>query len=95
MLGIVVGGLTGFSTLAEGYLRLDPSGCGAPSDEFLAQDITKQDRAFLRAAVPSIQAHRQANKNDYKFDEDLAERTSAMRRPGESELDYYERRYQE
>jgi len=90
-----MGGLTGFSSLAEGYLRLDPSGRGAPSDEFLAQDITAQDHAFLRAAVPSIQAHRQANKNDYKFDEDLAERMSAMRRPGESELDYYERRYQE
>ena len=33
---------------------------------------------------------------DYsRLDEDMAERMSAMRRPGESELDYYERRYQE
>ena len=30
-----------------------------------------------------------------RLDEDMAERLSAMRRPGESELDYYERRYQE
>ena len=89
-----MGGLTGFSSLAEGYMRLDPSGRGAPPEEFLAQDITAQDHAFLRAAVPSIQAHRQANK-DNKLDQDMAERMSAMRRPGESELDFYERRYQE
>ncbi|CAF1022006.1 unnamed protein product [Adineta steineri] len=42
-----MGGLTGFSSLAEGYLRLDPS----------------------------------------------TEAQSQLRRPGESELDYYERRY--
>lgn len=90
-----MGGLTGYSSLAEGYMRLDPSGQGAPSEEFLAQEITAQDHAFLRAAVPSIQAHRQAKKVTDKLDEDMAERMSAMRRPGESELDYYERRYQE
>lgn len=28
-------------------------------------------------------------------DEDLAERMSAMRCPGESDMDYFERRYQE
>jgi len=88
-----MGGVTGFSSLAEGYMRLDPSGRGAPSEEFLAQEITSQDHAFLRAAVPSIQAHRNAGKDS--LDEDMAERMSAMRRPGESELDYYERRYQE
>ena len=90
-----MGGLTGYSSLAEGYMRLDPSGQGAPSEEFLAQEITAQDHAFLRAAVPSIQAHRQAKKVTDKLDEDMAEKMSAMRRPGESELDYYERRYQE
>jgi len=89
-----MGGLTGFSSLAEGYMRLDPSGRGAPSEEFLAQDITAHDHAFLRAAVPSIQAHHQASK-DGKLDQDMAERMSAIRRPGESEMDYYERRYQE
>jgi len=90
-----MGGLTGFSSLADGYMRLDPSGQGAPSEEFLAQPITVQDHAFLRAAVPSIQAHNQAKKDNSKLDEDMAERMAAMRRPGESELDYYERRYQE
>lgn len=34
-------------------------------------------------------------KDVVPVDEDLAERMSAMRRPGESEMDYYERRYQE
>lgn len=29
------------------------------------------------------------------MDEDLAERMSAMRRPGETDMDYFERRYQE
>ncbi len=28
-------------------------------------------------------------------DADLAERMSAMKRPGESDMDFYERRYQE
>jgi hypothetical protein len=32
---------------------------------------------------------------DLDVDEDLAERMSAMRRPGESDMDYFERRYQE
>lgn len=32
-----VGGLTGFSSLAEGYMRLDSSGIGPPSKEFLEQ----------------------------------------------------------
>lgn len=30
-----------------------------------------------------------------EVDEDLAERMSAMRRPGETDMDYFERRYQE
>lgn len=90
-----MGGITGFSSLAEGYMRLDPSGRGAPSEEFLSQEITARDHAFLRANVPSIQAHRKAVKDYDKLDEDMAERMSALRRPGESELDYYERRYQE
>lgn len=29
------------------------------------------------------------------MDEDLAERMSAIRRPGETDMDYFERRYQE
>lgn len=32
-----MGGLTGFSSLAEGYMRLDSSGIGPPSKEFLEE----------------------------------------------------------
>ena len=32
-----MGGLTGFSSLMDGYLRLDDSGVGAPSKEWLEQ----------------------------------------------------------
>lgn len=34
------------------------------------------------------------NPDDQVFD-DMEERVSAMRRPGESDMDYFERRYQE
>ena len=34
-----MGGLTGFSSLAEGYMRLDDSGIGAPSREILENPI--------------------------------------------------------
>ena len=40
---------------------------GAPSEEFLSQEITSSDHAFLRAAVPTIQANRRANKGSSKF----------------------------
>ena len=32
-----MGGLTGFSSLADGYMRLDSSGIGIPSKKFLEQ----------------------------------------------------------
>uniref|UniRef100_A0A2I3GCK3 Protein FAM221A n=1 Tax=Nomascus leucogenys TaxID=61853 RepID=A0A2I3GCK3_NOMLE len=44
-----MGGLTGFSSLAEGYVRLDDSGIGAPSVEFLESPITAVDNPFLKA----------------------------------------------
>ncbi len=34
-----MGGLTGFSSLADGYMRLDDSGIGAPSKQFLEKPI--------------------------------------------------------
>ncbi|KAL8603803.1 hypothetical protein ACOMHN_058538 [Nucella lapillus] len=96
-----MGGITGFSSLAEGYMRLDPSGKGAPDDEWLNQPITASDNPFLRANVSSIKAHNMAKNqsgltgpDDHVFD-DITERVSAMRRPGETDMDYFERRYQE
>ncbi|XP_064603267.1 protein FAM221A-like [Liolophura sinensis] len=96
-----MGGLTGFSSLAEGYMRLDPSGRGAPPKAFLEQAITAHDNPFLRANVHSIKAYQMAGRSDRAlapddevFD-DLTERVSGMRRPGETDMDYFERRYQE
>lgn len=74
-----MGGLTGFSSLADGYLRLDPSGRGRPDDEFFNQPITSNDHPFLRQYAQL----------------DGPEAAKALRQPGESEMDYYERRYQE
>ncbi|CAF2062629.1 unnamed protein product [Rotaria magnacalcarata] len=76
-----MGGLTGFSSLAEGYLRLDPSGRGRPDDDFLNQPITAMDHPILRVHA--------------SHEPDSAEAQSQLRRTGESEMDYYERRYQE
>lgn len=36
-----MGGLTGFSSLADGYMRLDDSGIGAPSKQFLKQPASE------------------------------------------------------
>ncbi|CAF1218600.1 unnamed protein product [Rotaria sordida] len=76
-----MGGLTGFSSLAEGYLRLDPSGRGRPDDDFLNQPITAMDHPILR-----VHASHEPNSSEAQ---------SQLRRSGETELDYYERRYQE
>ncbi|KAI0211617.1 hypothetical protein LSAT2_003546 [Lamellibrachia satsuma] len=89
-----MGGITGFSSLMEGYARLDESGIGAPSVEFLNQPITSLDHPFLRANVESIRAHKMA-VGAPDFADDDAERISATRWPGESDMDYFERRYQE
>ena len=102
-----MGGITGFSSLAAGYQRMDPSGIGAPPPEILDSPITASDHPFLRSNVRSIHEYRKlaleeanaGNKGkqlvDPMIDKDLAEMMSQMRQPGESELDYYERRYQE
>ncbi|XP_074658964.1 protein FAM221A-like [Tubulanus polymorphus] len=94
-----MGGLTGFSSLADGYMRLDPSGVGMADKDFLEQSITSKDHPFLRGNVEAIYQSKQrgADQGIMKLgdDEDLAERMSAMRRPDETDMDYFERRYQE
>ncbi|KAI7798920.1 putative protein FAM221A [Triplophysa rosa] len=44
-----MGGLTGFSSLADGYLRLDPSGIGPLSFSILKSDRLESDHVFERA----------------------------------------------
>lgn len=90
-----MGGLTGFSSLASGYQRLDASGIGEPSLEFLEQPITSEDHPFLRSNVQAITQHKLAMNDVEGAMVDSVERHAQQRRPGESELDYYERRYKE
>ena len=73
---------------------------GAPSQEFFDQPITSSDHPFLRGNVDSIRAHKMAAAGGNPAlmadaEADLAERMSAMRRPGETDMDFFERRYQE
>lgn len=96
-----MGGITGFSSMAEGYMRLDPSGRGAPNKGFLEQSVTSSDNPYLRANVHAIKQHQMSKKHsgltgpeDEVFD-DIGERVSSRRRPGEDDLAYFERRYQE
>ena len=63
---------------------------GRPSDEFFDQPIAQNDHPFLRQF-----AHNDLTKNSRGELELSKEAKSAERRHGESELDYYERRYKE
>lgn len=90
-----MGGLTGFSSNLDGYQRMDPSGRGAPNKEFLEQDITCQDDAFLRAHVNSLQAKRNANMLVDDLGGEIEEQASAMKKEGESDMEFFERRYKE
>ena len=85
-----MGGITGFSSLADGYQRLDPSGRGRPDDEFLERPINASDHPMARQfAYTDSQVGPNGELMLSK------EAKSQQRRPDESELDYYERRYQE
>ncbi|ELW67588.1 Serine/threonine-protein kinase 31 [Tupaia chinensis] len=83
------GGLTGFSSLAEGYMRLDDSGLGAPSVEFLDSPVTSTDHPFLRAfQAPS-------SSSPETLTDGTSSQVSSLRRPEEDDMAFFERRYQE
>ncbi|KAJ7322414.1 hypothetical protein JRQ81_018701 [Phrynocephalus forsythii] len=87
-----MGGLTGFSSLAEGYMRLDDSGIGAPSAEFLDGPVTSTDHLFLRAFQgPSSSMGAQSQLTDGTS---TALQVSSLRRPEEDDMAYFERQYQ-
>uniref|UniRef100_A0A8C5IN30 Protein FAM221A n=1 Tax=Junco hyemalis TaxID=40217 RepID=A0A8C5IN30_JUNHY len=78
-----MGGLTGFSSLAEGYMRLDDSGIGAPSAELLEAPVTSMDHPFLKAfqgPSSSSSATGQVSHRKQSEADDMA---------------YFEKRYQE
>ncbi|CAH8823710.1 unnamed protein product [Trichobilharzia szidati] len=91
-----MGGITGFSSLAPGIARMDESGAGGLlSEEELNAPITSSDHPFLRGHAQAVYAYKLAINDVEGAERERPEVESQMRRPGESELDYYERRYQE
>ncbi|XP_028396633.1 protein FAM221A-like isoform X1 [Dendronephthya gigantea] len=80
-----MGGLTGFSSLAEGYMRLDDSGIGAPSKEFLEKPVGPDDHPFLRVHSDMARLSLEEMKD--------------IQKPGmtkeEADMAYFEKRYQE
>ncbi|XP_028645919.1 protein FAM221A isoform X1 [Grammomys surdaster] len=88
-----MGGLTGFSSLAEGYMRLDDSGIGAPSVDILDSPVSAMDHPFLRAMhTPSTSSPQPlAGGNEVGPSTQL----SSLRKPEEDDMAYFERQYQE
>ncbi|CAI9611040.1 unnamed protein product [Staurois parvus] len=81
-----MGGLTGFSSLAEGYMRLDESGVGAPDKVFLETSEDCGSHPFLRAYGPSSSTAAGLPSADKPL-------SSVMRT--EDDMSYFEKRYQE
>ncbi|VDO61407.1 unnamed protein product [Schistosoma margrebowiei] len=91
-----MGGLTGFSSLAPGITRMDTSGAGKLlSEEEMNKSITSVDNPFLRSHAQGVFNYKLGVNDMNGAERERHEVESQMRRPGESELDYYERRYQE
>ncbi|XP_033613130.1 protein FAM221A isoform X2 [Fukomys damarensis] len=106
-----MGGLTGFSSLAEGYMRLDSSGVGAPSVEILDSPVTSLDHAFLKAfQASSISPETLTDgieirmRNIFGCNKKIgllicflgtSSQVSSLRRPEEDDMAFFERRYQE
>ncbi|XP_072029624.1 protein FAM221A-like [Amphiura filiformis] len=88
-----MGGLTGFSSLADAYQRLDDSGVGAPSEAFLNQPIGASDHPFLRmhaSTLNQIEAGRGSQTDA------LTQKMAEFKMTGtDADMDYYEMRYQQ
>ncbi|XP_073094798.1 protein FAM221A isoform X2 [Manis javanica] len=84
-----MGGLTGFSSLAEGYMRLDDSGIGVPSVEFLDSPVMAVDHPFLKAFQAS------SSSSPETLTDGTSSQVSSLRRPEEDDMAFFERRYQE
>ncbi|XP_064907393.1 protein FAM221A [Columba livia] len=88
-----MGGLTGFSSLAEGYMRLDDSGIGAPSAELLESPITSMDHPFLKAFQgPSSSAQ---TVSQIAGSSSATGQVSHGKHSEDDDMAYFEKRYQE
>ncbi|XP_075413687.1 protein FAM221A isoform X1 [Tenrec ecaudatus] len=84
-----MGGLTGFSSLAEGYMRLDDSGIGTPPVGFLESPVTAMDHPFVKAFQASSSPQTESTE------EGTSSQVSSLRRSDEDDMAFFERRYQE
>ncbi|XP_030057722.1 protein FAM221A isoform X1 [Microcaecilia unicolor] len=84
-----MGGLTGFSSLAEGYMRLDDSGIGAPPADLLESPLTNMDHPFLKAYSPPGPSQLIAGSSD------ITTQVAQLKSSEEDDMAYFERRYQE
>ncbi|KAM4687332.1 protein FAM221A [Discoglossus pictus] len=82
-----MGGLTGFSSLAEGYMRLDDSGIGAPNRNFLESSENGSSHPFMR--VYGTPSKSQAEPSS------LDKQVSSLKLSEEEDMAFFERRYQE
>lgn len=87
-----MGGLTGFNALAEGYMRLDSSGIGAPSNAILDAPSTSMDHPFLRAYAPQVDAINAGRPTD---DVHGLSRFAHLPTAEERDMAYFESQYQE
>ncbi|XP_058877830.1 protein FAM221A isoform X4 [Acipenser ruthenus] len=83
-----MGGLTGFSSLAEGYMRLDDSGVGAPPVDVLESSGTVMDHTFVKAYGGQRQTLTEGIST-------VTKQVSDLRTSEEDDMAYFERRYQE
>ncbi|KAE8596522.1 hypothetical protein XENTR_v10016133 [Xenopus tropicalis] len=84
-----MGGLTGFSSLAEGYMRLDESGAGAPSTSFLESSESGTSHPFLKMYYQPIKVQAVSEPSG------IVTQVSNMRISEDDDMAYFERRYQE
>ncbi|GAB1598437.1 protein FAM221A-like isoform X1 [Argonauta hians] len=84
------GGISGFSSLIDGYIRLDDSGAGAPGEEILNKPISPNDNPFLKSQLNTLRSL--GSELTAKEVDNLE---SSLRRQGEKDMEYFERRYQE
>lgn len=82
-----MGGITGFSSLMDGYMRLDDSGIGPPPLHMLEQPVGPNDHPFLRV---------QAGLAGLSLEDGMGAGAGqvAHRTTEEEDMAYFEKRYQ-
>eukprot|EP00111_Clytia_hemisphaerica_P007391 TCONS_00021492-protein len=91
-----MGGLTGFSSLADGYMRMDASGVGAPSMEILEQPSSAFDHPFLKMHDETLKGRGRGVTSSASSNE-ICKSTAALtlQEKEARDMDFFEQRYQE